>query len=511
MALALYDRVRETSTIVGTGTATLLGAVSGYQSFSVVGNANTTYYCIFNTGTTEWEVGIGTYTASGTTLSRTTVLASSNAGSLVSFTAGTKDVFVTYPAGYTAFATNNPGSSGNVLTSNGSGVGPTWQAAPGATITATTSNTTYYVVGTNNTSGSLSVANVSNTNAVSYNASTGALTASSFSGAGTGLTGTASSLSIGGNAATATTATNQSGGTVSATTGTFSGLATFNAIATSVYNFGSSGAVNFKAQAVGNANSQNAGYSFYSSFGNTADYSPRRSADIYSGFNAANWGSEYLSFNVGNNGSSNDAQNLTVERFRINGAGAFCVNGATNYGTSGQVLQSNGNAAPTWTTNISGNAATATTATTATTANATNTANNFQMNSLGVGTAGSGTAGEIRAINNVTAYYSSDKQFKENVQPIQNATEKVAAIGGKTFDWTDAYLEAHGGEDGYFVTKSDFGVIAQDVQAIFPIAVRTREDGTLAVDYSKLVALAFQAIVELKAEVESLKYPKTGA
>jgi hypothetical protein len=133
MALALYDRVRETSTIVGTGTATLLGAVPGYQSFSVVGNANTTYYCIFNTGTTEWEVGIGTYTSSGTTLSRTTILASSNSGSAVSFTAGTKDVFVTYPAGYTAFSTNNATqASGQVLTSNGTGVGPTWQAAPAA-------------------------------------------------------------------------------------------------------------------------------------------------------------------------------------------------------------------------------------------------------------------------------------------------------------------------------------------------------------------------------------------
>jgi hypothetical protein len=178
MALALYDRVRETSTIVGTGTATLLGAVPGYQSFSVVGNANTTYYCIFNTGTTEWEVGIGTYTSSGTTLSRTTILASSNSGSAVSFTAGTKDVFVTYPAGYTAFATNNATqASGQVLTSNGTGVGPTWQAAAGATITGTTATGTYYLVGTTSTSGSLTVASISNTNAVSYNASTGALTA----------------------------------------------------------------------------------------------------------------------------------------------------------------------------------------------------------------------------------------------------------------------------------------------------------------------------------------------
>lgn len=99
MAFTLADRVRETSTSTGTGTITLAGAVTGYQSFSAIGNGNNTYYCIFNTGTTEWEVGVGTYTSSGTTLSRDTVLASSNSGSLVNFSAGTKDVFVTYPAG----------------------------------------------------------------------------------------------------------------------------------------------------------------------------------------------------------------------------------------------------------------------------------------------------------------------------------------------------------------------------------------------------------------------------
>lgn len=96
MALIVADRVKETTTVTGTGTATLLGAATGFQSFAAVGNGNTTYYSII--GTSEWEVGIGTYTSAGTTLSRTTVLSSSNSGSLVSFSAGTKDVFVTYPA-----------------------------------------------------------------------------------------------------------------------------------------------------------------------------------------------------------------------------------------------------------------------------------------------------------------------------------------------------------------------------------------------------------------------------
>jgi len=99
MALVLADRVRETSTTVSTGTLTLSGAVANFQSFSAIGNFNTTYYTIVNRSASEWEVGIGTYTSSGTTLSRDTVLSSSNSGSLVNFSAGTKDVWGDYPAG----------------------------------------------------------------------------------------------------------------------------------------------------------------------------------------------------------------------------------------------------------------------------------------------------------------------------------------------------------------------------------------------------------------------------
>jgi len=152
---------------------------------------------------------------------------------------------------------------------------------------------------------------------------------------------------------------------------------------------------------------------------------------------------------------------------------------------------------PTLNQNTSGSAATFT-----------STSQNSQFNSIGVGTPGSATAGEIRATNNITAFYSSDRKFKENVRPINNALDAVVAIGGKTFDWTEEYLESHGGENNYFLPKSDFGVIAQDVQSVFPQAVRTREDGSLAVDYAKLSALAFAAIIELKAEIDILKGSK---
>jgi len=104
MAFVVADRVKETTTTTGTGTVTLAGAASGYQSFSAVGNGNTTFYCIAGQSSSEWEVGIGTYTSSGTTLSRDTVYSSSAGGTTkVNFSAGTKDVFVTYPAGQSAY------------------------------------------------------------------------------------------------------------------------------------------------------------------------------------------------------------------------------------------------------------------------------------------------------------------------------------------------------------------------------------------------------------------------
>lgn len=95
MAFLVADRVWETSTTTGTGTYTLAGAKAGYRSFSAIGNSNITFYCA--TDGVDWEVGRGTYTSSGTTLARTTILASSNGGSAVSWPAGTRDIFVVDP------------------------------------------------------------------------------------------------------------------------------------------------------------------------------------------------------------------------------------------------------------------------------------------------------------------------------------------------------------------------------------------------------------------------------
>lgn len=183
MALVLKDRVKETTTTTGTGTVTLAGAVAGFDAFSVVGDGNTTYYAIVAQTPGEWEVGIGTYTSSGTTLSRDTVLASSNSGAAVNFSAGTKDVFVTYPAGTAVVASDNPGTSGQVLTSNGSGVAPTWEDSPSPVLYAENpvSPTAPSATGTNAVAiGSNSVANAINSFAFGTDATANALNSVAF-------------------------------------------------------------------------------------------------------------------------------------------------------------------------------------------------------------------------------------------------------------------------------------------------------------------------------------------
>jgi hypothetical protein len=121
MALVVYDRVQETTTTSGTGSVTLLGAVSGFQSFAVVGNTNTTYYTI--TDGAQWEVGIGTYSTSGPTLARTTVLSNSNGNTTpITLSGGLAQVFVTY----TAEKSVNLDASDNV-TPLGTIASGTWQ------------------------------------------------------------------------------------------------------------------------------------------------------------------------------------------------------------------------------------------------------------------------------------------------------------------------------------------------------------------------------------------------
>lgn len=146
MALVVAERVQDTTTTTGTGTVTLSGtAPTGFQNFSVIGNGNTTFYTIALGA--EWEVGIGTYTSAGTTLARTTVLASSNSNAAVNFSAGTKAVWVDYPAARSVNSIGTPGgvpyyssasvvSSSAALAANAIVIGGGAGVAPSTTTTA---------------------------------------------------------------------------------------------------------------------------------------------------------------------------------------------------------------------------------------------------------------------------------------------------------------------------------------------------------------------------------------
>jgi hypothetical protein len=150
MALVLNDRVKVTSTTTGTGAFALGAAATGFETFAQgIGNNNTTYYCIFNQNTTEFETGLGTLDGTSANLTRTAVISSSNSDSAVDFSAGTKDVFCTFPASKTmdmvlttqgdmpyASAANTParlalGSAGHILQVNSGGNAPEWAASSG--------------------------------------------------------------------------------------------------------------------------------------------------------------------------------------------------------------------------------------------------------------------------------------------------------------------------------------------------------------------------------------------
>jgi hypothetical protein len=126
------------------------------------------------------------------------------------------------------------------------------------------------------------------------------------------------------------------------------------------------------------------------------------------------------------------------------------------------------------------------------------TNSNVQFNALGVGTAAPATAGLIRATNDVIAFYGSDSRLKENVTPISNPIEKLNQIGGYEYDWIP--MEGVHENEGH-----DIGVIAQEIEAILPEIVTTRENGYKAVKYERLVALLIECVKDQQKQIDELK------
>jgi hypothetical protein len=127
------------------------------------------------------------------------------------------------------------------------------------------------------------------------------------------------------------------------------------------------------------------------------------------------------------------------------------------------------------------------------------TTSDVQFDSLGVGVAATGTTGEIVATGDITAYYSSDKRLKENIEVIPDAVNKVKQIKGVSFDWKENI------SDVTSKTGHDIGVLAQDIEAVLPELVTTRDSGYKAVSYEKIVALLIEAIKEQQLQIDELK------
>jgi hypothetical protein len=490
MPLVVKDRVKETTTTTGTGTITLAGAATGYQSFSAIGNGNTTYYCIAGQTTSEWEVGIGTYTSAGTTLSRTTVLASSNAGSLVTFSAGTKDVFVTYPSGRavlvdgTTIATYGMSATqGDIiyasatdtfsrlakdatatryLSNTGASNNPAWaqvNLANGVTGTLPTANG-----GTGNTSGqAASVANAATFN----NGGAGAASGTTFNGS------SAVTVSYNTIGAPSTTGTNASGTWGISVTGS-AGSVDYNNITNKTGGTGTyTTSGDYRAPI------------FYDSNNTTYYADPNSISSLYGiairGDQAPSDSSNQIFFwGSGNTTTSGIGfKQVTGVWAEYNTSGGYNTYLTMDTAGRGWVFRQATVGGTNWTgTNV---------------ASITNQGNAFFA-------------------GNVTAY-ASDQRLKTNIKKIENALEKLNKINGVEFDWVENIAD-------YLFTPTnphETGVLAQEVQAVIPDAVTTapfnceyaRKSGQdhkfLTVDKEKIIPLLIEAIKELSAKVDELK------
>jgi hypothetical protein len=325
MALVLNDRVVETCTSPGTGAVTLLGAVTGFQSFTTgVGNGNQCYYCIADQGGANWEVGYGTFSTVPDTLTRTTPLAGSSA-TPVNFSSGTQNVFVTYPADKTVILD----ASGNV-TALGTVASGTWQAS--------TIGVSYGGTGTTSSTGTGSVV-LSNSPALTTpNLGTpSAVTLTNGSGLPltTGVTGVLPTANGGTNLSTFTANGAMYATSTSALT---TGTLPVNAGGTGVTTSTGTGSVVLNTSPTlstpkVNVTTLGEGTIVYSAE-NTANVVELKACEITTGNGC-------YQVSVSKDGSP-------VEYMRINSFGAVGYNGL-NFGTSGQVLTSNGtNSPPTW-------------------------------------------------------------------------------------------------------------------------------------------------------------------
>jgi len=506
MALVLYDRVQQTGTANTTVSFTLSGSVTGYQSFSVVGNGNTTYYAATDTSG-NWEVGLGTYSTTGPTLTRTTILSSSNSGSAVTFS-GTVTVFVTYPSSTSVYedTSGNVSALGTITSGvwNGStipvaygGTGVT--ASTGAssvvlrdsnqnitinrlsqqttTVTAAAGTTTLTAASTfswvlNGTGGQTfklpDATTLTDTTAFEFNNNaTGTLTiVDNASGAvGTIASGGAAAIALIANATVAGTWDVHAYIPESVTWGTNSLTLGSTVITGGTWNggtiptgYGGTGLTTFSAA-------------------NNALYSTSASA-LAAGT---------LPVAAGGTGATS-ATAYAVQCGGTTSTGAH--QSIASVGTSGQVLTSNGAGALPSFQNAAGATITGTTTAgtyyvigTTSTSGSLTTASISNTNAVSY----NANTGALTAVSMVS---SSDERLKSNIQTLTNAVQTVENLRGVSYLRND---------------RPEIGVVAQEVEKVLPMLVHEDPEGYKSVAYGNMVGLLIEAVKELSAEVKALK------
>jgi hypothetical protein len=485
MPLTIADRVRETTTVTGTNDATLLGAVTGFQAFSVIGDGNTTFYTISDQSGGNWEVGIGTFSSIGPTLARTTVLDSSAGGVKVSFSAGTKDVFITYPSDKAVYLD----ASNNVQPALGD-------------VNATTVDTTNLEVTNLKAKDGTAAGSIANSTGVVTLAST-VLTTTDING------GTIDGTTIGGSTAAAGTFTSltDSGnltftGTGNRITGDFS-----NATIASRVSFQSSTTNGItRVNTLPNGTATESGYNFYnasagspSQFGQVFVNSSEvtfRSADASTGsflpMTFYTGGSERLRIGTGGNIGIGVTDNANIRLLvkqavdsDVGGIGFQSVDGTATAViselNSGALVVRNGGAERMRITS-SGNVGIAVTnPETPLDVQVSNSGSCLRIRNQS-GTAAynaalfynngvSSLVGSIGVSGSATSYNtSSDYRLKENIAPMTGALATVSALKPCTYTWKAD------GSDGQ-------GFIAHELQAVVPDCVTGEKDAMRTEQY----------------------------
>jgi hypothetical protein len=544
MALVLPDRVKETATTAGTGTFTLAGAVAKFQSFSAVGNGNTTYYCIQHETENEFEVGLGTYTASGTTLSRDTILTSTNSNNAVNFSAGDKTVFVVVPGDKTirkdgsgaanitssdvttalGFTPISSADGGNADTLDGidstgfvrqlsTATSPDYQTPSSRRVDPNSGNPTneHYAITT--------FGNGSNvTGQIAAHFQTGQLYSrgynSSFSswrkiwndandGSGSGLDADTLDGIQGSSFLRSDTDDSTSGKLNVGTNSTLSSTGQLN-----IYR------------------SANPYIGWYSGSTSRGAYLQYVGSGDYFFFGHVSYSESEGSFRAPIFYDSNDTNYhvnaASTSYFAYLGRRAHqtghLVGGHNNIGSTATA------SSPIYTIGSSYNP------------NQSSLGNMYGIgyshtNASFIGFAGSvgwgmyvaadgdarvylsGQSGTGHFTGNITAY-ASDERLKTNIKPVENALDKVCQLRGVEFDWVDNITSEY---DFHPQTMHETGVIAQNVAEHIPDAVceapmngnYTAKSGTdhkfLTVDKEKIIPVLIEAIKELKAEIDMLK------